>query len=131
MVRHAHIKLGREHAKLDELYRVLNSLKAEFKRLIVCVDALDECNDSEDFIAACRRFPFNTSFLFIGRHSISQQVTQGFPSTIHQVLEPQKEDIYAAIFAKIQNDKEHQPDLMPDWLMVEIAAEISTLANGM
>lgn len=131
LVRHAHIKMRRSSARMDEIIQVLRHLKGTVQRLFVCVDALDEYKEADKLVAACKRFPLETSFLFIGRPCILQTVKQAFPSVIDRVMEPQYDDVNAVVSAHIEAAKEHQPELMPDWLMREIRAEISTLANGM
>lgn len=116
---------------MDEIHQILALLNIEVVRLFVCIDALDECNDAENFVAACESFPLKASFLFIGRHSIAQVVKRRFPNSSHQAMQPQNDDITAVISARIEEEKARQPDMMPDWLAYKIRTEISKLANGM
>ncbi|KAF7551889.1 hypothetical protein G7Z17_g4705 [Cylindrodendrum hubeiense] len=131
LVRHAHRKLRRSSARMEEILKVMQYLSPSFQRLFVCVDALDECKDAVELVAACRRFPPNTSFIFVGRPSILQAVRRSYPSAFDQVMEPQYDDVDTVITARVEVEKERQPDLMPDWLVNEIRAEVLLLANGM
>ncbi|RYP48833.1 hypothetical protein DL768_005341 [Monosporascus sp. mg162] len=131
LARHAHLKLRRSSTRMNEIIQILAHLKPSVQRLFVCVGALDECRVADKLVAACRKFPATTSFIFIGRPSIVQTVKQSFTSAIDRVTEPQDGDVDAVVTARVEVEKVRQPELMPDWLMNEIRAEVSTLANGM
>ncbi len=115
------------------MYQILGVLESTqtVKRLFVCVDALDECNDAENLVAACKRFPSMVSFFFIGRQSIAGVVKRVFPAAAIQAMEPQNADIDAVVSARIEYEQNRQPDLMPNDLRDEVRKAIAKLANGM
>ncbi|KAK3684241.1 hypothetical protein B0T22DRAFT_444189 [Podospora appendiculata] len=131
LVHYACVKLRRSTARIDEMFQILEMLKPHVKRLFVCVDALDECSDAENLVAACQKFSTTASFFFIGRQSIARVVRRVFPATIIQAMEPQQADIDAVVSSRIEKERSRQPDLMPDGLASEIRTAISDLANGM
>ncbi|RSM04101.1 hypothetical protein CEP52_007073 [Fusarium oligoseptatum] len=130
LVRDAHIKHKRSNAKMDEVIMVLTHLSTTVKRLLVCVDALDECKKADSLVAACAKFPLPTSFIFIGRRSIVKTVKQSFPSAIDRPMELQTKDVDAIVLDKIKADKRRQPNLMPASLEKAIRSEVGKLANG-
>ncbi|KAK7419848.1 hypothetical protein QQZ08_010682 [Neonectria magnoliae] len=122
LVHRAHFRLRRSSANMKEIINILRDLRPVVERLFVCVDALDECNNADKLLAACKLFPLATSFIFIGRPSIIQMVKHSFPSVIVKKMEPQYDDVDAVVTAQIEDEKRRQPELMPDWLMDAIRA---------
>lgn len=113
LVRTSCHKRRRTVASTDDIFHVLRLLQPPLKRLFICVDALDEYDDSESFLAACSRFPSIASFFFIGRRSIAQAVRSAFHKTIVHIVEPQNEDIGAFLSSWLENERHSQPDLIP------------------
>lgn len=131
LVRHAHVRLRRSSCRMEEIKQVMQFLTPYVKRLFLCIDALDEYNDAIQLVAACREFPVSTSFLFIGRPSISRAVKYSFARTVERVLVHQTADINAVVSVLLDKDKSYWPGLMPKLLRDDIVAEVERLANGM
>lgn len=71
------------------------------EKLFVSIDALDECNDAENLVAACETLPLNTVLLFTGRQCTTHMIRRRFPSWIYQFMEIQNDDIVGVISARI------------------------------
>ncbi|KAK0383029.1 hypothetical protein NLU13_8945 [Sarocladium strictum] len=131
MIHQSRIKLNRSFARLDEIRQVFRIISPYYKRLLVCIDALDECSVAPKLLAYCRDIPGKVSYIFIGRQSIARLVKQSFKRFIIQAMEPQKGDVLALIHERIASEREWQPGLLPNDLAREMKTEVSKLANGM
>lgn len=131
LVRQAHIKQRRTSCRMEELKQVIQFLKPQIKRLLLCIDALDEYKDAINLVSACQELPMPTSFLFIGRHSIIQAVKHSFPDAVERVLDFQTADMNAVVSALVDQERIYRPDLMPKSLYDDIVVEVERLANGM
>ncbi|ETS75072.1 hypothetical protein PFICI_13556 [Pestalotiopsis fici W106-1] len=131
LVTDATVKLRRPNATIDQMHQILSWLEPQVERIFICIDALDEYENAEELVNACRRLPLRKSLLFVGRHSIFQSLRRSYPQSSCRSINPPSDDIEAVIAEGLAKAAARDPSLMPETLKVEIQKGISKLANGM
>jgi hypothetical protein len=131
MIQEACVKLHRPSARIDEVRQVFRFLEPHYKRLFICVDALDECTVAPKLLDFCKEIPGKASYIFIGRQSTSRLIKRAFPDVVVHNIPPQRDDVSVLIRERITTEREWQPDLLPEVLAIDIHREVLKLANGM
>ncbi|KAK4064438.1 hypothetical protein Trihar35433_7955 [Trichoderma harzianum] len=124
---------------LDEIAKLLQSTAAEFKKLYIVIDGLDECTKSErhdllEILRSVLNVRSNTKLFLAGRDSVSREVQIKFP-TLKQIsmdCSSAQSDIATYVEGIVQEKLKTEELIVGDPDLIEdIKAALSDGANGM
>lgn len=104
---------------------------SQFKRVYVCLDALDEVGNLRDLLHHLRESPSSMQIFVTGRHHIRSIVQEYFKEESYISIEAQKNDIRLFIDHEIGGPNDIEPKAMDEKLRNNILTKVIESAEGM
>lgn len=116
---------------VSEISAILRSRTSNYSRIIVVVDALDECsNSAKDFLQDLQKIVPGLSLFVTSRDRPNK--TDELPNIVHTALEASQEEIRAYVESRVDGDRDLKALVAGDEnLRKQIVDQVSLKTEGM
>lgn len=109
---------------------LLRIVCAQFRKVYVCLDALDEVGNLRDLLSKLRESPSSMQIFLTGRQHIRDTVQEYFKEENCISIEARENDIRLFIEHEIGGDNDLEPDAMDEELRKDIFRKVIESAKG-
>jgi hypothetical protein len=124
-------KCQRKSVEISDIMGMMQSVCKLFKRTYICIDALDECSNTVQFLKYINELPSSTRVFTTGRKNIMGDVDLYFSEAPKVTIEASENDIKVFVKSKIDQNQLCEPDIMDKSLEEEIISHIVRSSRGM
>lgn len=110
--------------------KLLRTACAQFSKVYVCLDALDEAGNLRGFLEQLYKGPRSMQIFMTGRQHVQGIVQEYFKEDCHIFIEAHENDIRLFIEHEVGRANKDEPDAMDPELKEDILSKVIESANG-